>query len=576
MTSSSSARSTSRPSRGCGPPSSSTCAPAQSSARIAARTARPGRSSCSTRRSRPHRRRCPSSSERPTRRWSRRCEPRGRPSSCVSRSGWTWTSSTAEAAVEQAHPEVEWLAGRPIPTSLEQARALRAELWEARRAVYAAAAEAVEAQVTALGGTVAYVSTSAPLVFVDLPSDGVAALAERPEVLSLGLEQGWRTFMSSAGVTVGANWTGGSGDQGNGVRVAVVEYANASNTGDLAGQVVKRYSTNGTDRDPHPSDLGRGRGRQPELYVAGRCAGRRHRERRHRELRARAVDRPGRHRRHRLGDLAGRRRRRHRQHQLRPGHRHWRRGGSTLLRLRRLGGQPAGRRVERQLLDLRELERRLSRDRLQRAHGGRRQRPQHRRHRRRHPLVSDRTARATVDPDGTAWNPHGDYNKPNLSAPAVSVRTANGTIGDGTSISSPIVAGIGAQLIARSPTLATWPEATRAILMAGAIRRTPLPGGGLSRDHEGVGTASARWSNRVLDNGVYGGWMLGTMTEGQTVTRNIACREGPASEGGARVEQPHLGNLQLRQDRRPARRSRPGDPPAERDDDRVLLVRQLL
>ena len=85
------------------------------------------------------------------------------------------------------------------------------------------------------------------------------------------------------------------------------------------------------------------------------------------------------------------------------------------------------------------------------------------------------------------------------------MRTANGTIGDGTSIASPIVAGIGAQLIARSPTLATWPEATRAILMAGANRRTPLPGGGLSRDHEGVGTASARWSNRVLDNGPYGG-----------------------------------------------------------------------
>ena len=68
----------------------------------------------------------------------------------------------------------------------------------------------------------------------------MAALAERPEVLSLGLEQGWRTFMSSAGVTVGANWTSGNGDQGNGVRVAVVEYANSSNTGDLAGQVIRR------------------------------------------------------------------------------------------------------------------------------------------------------------------------------------------------------------------------------------------------------------------------------------------------------------------------------------------------
>ena len=97
--------------------------------------------------------------------------------------------SAAEAAVEAAHPEVEWLAGRPIATTLEQARALRAELWEARRTVYAAAAEAVEAHVTALGGTVAYASTSAPLVFVDLPGGGVAGLAERPEVLSLGLEQ---------------------------------------------------------------------------------------------------------------------------------------------------------------------------------------------------------------------------------------------------------------------------------------------------------------------------------------------------------------------------------------------------
>ena len=130
------------------------------------------------------------------------------------------------------------------------------------------------------------------------------------------------------------------------------------------------------------------------------------------------------------------------------------------------------------------------------------------------------------DPDGTAWNPHGDFNKPNLSAPAVSVRTANGTIGDGTSISSPIVAGIGAQLIARSPSLATWPEATRAILMAGAIHRTPMPGGGFNRDHEGVGSASARWSNWVLDKGAYGSWTLGTMTEGQVVTRDVRVVKG--------------------------------------------------
>ena len=295
--------------------------------------------------------------------------------------------STAEATVEQSHPEVEWLAGRPIPTSLDQARALRAELWKARQAVYAAAAEAVEAQVNALGGRVSYVSTSAPLVFVDMPSEGVAALAERPEVLSLGLEQGWRTFMSSAGVTVGANWTGGSGDQGNGVRVAVVEYANAANTGDLAGRVVKRYSTNGRIvTHIHPtwvagavaSQSSTWRGVAPGTRIVSAGTGN--------SAPGLSTDR---------AVIAAtdwaispeRRRRRHRQHQLRPGHRDWSSGGSTLLRLRRLGGQPAGRRVERQLLDLRKLERRVSRDRLQRAHGGRHQRPQYRRQRRRRPVV---------------------------------------------------------------------------------------------------------------------------------------------------------------------------------------------
>ena len=37
--------------------------------------------------------------------------------------------------------------------------------------------------------------------------------------------------------------------------------------------------------------------------------------------------------------------------------------------------------------------------------------------------------------------------------------------------------------------------------MAGALRRTRMPDGSISADHEGVGTADARWSNRLLDNG---------------------------------------------------------------------------
>ena len=429
------------------------------------------------------------------------------------------------SAVAEAHPEVEWMAGRPIPSSLEQARALRAELWEARRSVYAAAADAIEGQVAALGGKVAYASTSAPLVFVDIPPAGVAALAERADVLSMGLEQEWRTFMSSAGATVSANWTSGSGDQGNGVRVAVVEYANTANNGDLAGQVAARYSTNGRIvTHIHPtwvagavaSTSATWRGVAPGADIVSAGTGN--------SAPGLSTDRAV----IAATDWA-----------ISP------RGGDADIVNTSFGQDTAtGAEEARRYFDSVGWED----NRLVVASsgnfstfgnwnvvspgtgynvltvGG----------------VNDRNTSGTGDdilwygsngasyrdPNGTAWNPHGDFNKPNLSAPAVSVRTANGTIGDGTSISSPIVAGIGAQLIARSPTLATWPEATRAILMAGALRRTPMPGGGFSRDHEGVGSASALWSNRILDNGPYGGWTFGTISEGQVVTRDIPVYAG--------------------------------------------------
>jgi hypothetical protein len=130
------------------------------------------------------------------------------------------------------------------------------------------------------------------------------------------------------------------------------------------------------------------------------------------------------------------------------------------------------------------------------------------------------------DPLGTAWNPNGDFNKPNLSAPAVSVRTANGIIGDGTSIASPIVAGIAAQLIGRAPSLAAMPEATRAIIMAGALQRTPMPDGSINADHEGVGTASALWANRVLSSGPFGGFLMGAMHPGEVAVRDVSVVAG--------------------------------------------------
>ena len=438
-------------------------------------------------------------------------------------------TAAVEEAVRAAHPEVEWLGERPVPSTIEQARALRGELWEARRGVYEVAAAAFGAEVQAAGGSVAYASTSAPLVFVDLPPTAVEAVAGLPAVMSMGLEAEWRTSMSSAGVTVDASWTGGAGDQGNGVRVAVVEYHNAAGTGDLAGQVVATYSTTGaTPTHIHPT------------WVAGAIASRN-------------------------GTYAG----------VAPG---------ADIVTAGTGGYTPGLSTDRAIIaaadwavspfggDADIINTSIGQDTATGAEEARRY----------FDSVGWEDGRLVVAASGNfstfgnwdvvspgtgynvltvggindrntggrgddvlwyvpgsdganyrdrtdaSWNTHGDYNKPNLSAPAVSVRTANGIFGDGTSIASPIVAGIGAQLLARAPSLASWPEGSRAILMASAFRRTPMPDGSINPDHEGVGAPSALWANRIVDNGPFGGYAIGSMRAGQTIVRDIPVVAGQA------------------------------------------------
>lgn len=442
-----------------------------------------------------------------------------------------WTDADAGSAAEAVravHPEVTWLAGRPVLDDLATLRSLRAELWEARRAVFADAADRLRIQIVAEGGTVAYASTSAPLVFADLPAVAVDVLASRPEVMSIGLEGTWETQMSSAGPTVGANWTSGSGDQGNGVRVAVVEYQNVRNAGDMSGQVARSYSTTGS------LSYGSGAGDHP-TWVAGAIASR-------------------------SGSYAG----------VAP--------GADIVSAS-TGGYRPSLATDRAIIaaadwsispsggDADILNASIGQDTATGAEEARRYFDSIAWEDGRLVVaasgnyatfgnwdvvspatgynvlavggVNDRGTAGTSDDrlwyaagsNGAAyhdrtdasWNVHGDHNKPNVSAPSVSVRTANGMIGDGTSVASPIVAGIAAQLVARAPTIAAWPEATRALIMAGAFRRTPMPNGGIDSDHEGVGTASATWSNRILvnGNGPYGGYAIGAMDRGQTIVREI-------------------------------------------------------
>jgi hypothetical protein len=431
-------------------------------------------------------------------------------------------TSDVEAAVRDAHPEVEWLGMRPLVESLGQARALRGELWHARQAVYAAGAESLRTDVEAAGGSVAYVSTSAPLVFVDLPPAAVETVAALKNVQSLGLEAEWRTSMSSAGPTVSADWTSGGGDQGAGVRVGVVEYHNVAATGDMAGTVVAVGSTTGAaPTHVHPT------------WVAGAIA-------------SQNPSFPG------VAPSAG-------------------------IVTASTGGYVPGLTTDRAIIaaadwavaptggDADLVNASIGQDTATGAEEARRY----------FDSIGWEDGRLVVaasgnlttfgnwnvvspgtgynvltvggvndrntgwraddvlwyapgsnganyhDPPGTTWNPNGDFNKPNLSAPAVNVRTANGIIGDGTSVASPIVAGIAAQLIGRAPSLAAMPEATRAIIMAGALHRTPMPDGSLNADHEGVGTASALWANRVLSGGPFGGFTMSAMHPGEVAVRDV-------------------------------------------------------
>ena len=289
------------------------------------------------------------------------------------------------------------------------------------------------------------------------------ALAARDDVLSMGLEGAWRTTMSSAGPTVGANWTSGSGDQGNGTRVAVVEYHNATNTGDLSGQVVERYSTTGTiTTNIHPTWVAGAigsrnsswRGVAPGADIVSAGTGG--------YSASLATDRAiieaadwsvsptggdadvvnasigqdtstGAEEARRYFDSIG-----WEDNRLVVAASgnfstfgHWNVASpGTGYNVLTVGGVN-----DRNTTGIGD-------DRLWYASGG--------------------DGAAYRDRASAPWNAHGDYNKPNVSAPAASVRTANGTTGSGTSIASPIVAGIAAQLVARAPTLATWPEATRA------------------------------------------------------------------------------------------------------------------
>ncbi len=106
---------------------------------------------------------------------------------------------------------------------------------------------------------------------------------------------------------------------------------------------------------------------------------------------------------------------------------------------------------------------------------------------------------AWVNPD----SPNRDREKPEVVAPGVSITgiAMNGNLRteDGTSFSAPQVAGLAALLIHRNSTLSSWPEASRAIIMASATHNidgpTGIPTGQDLRD--GAGGINAALADTV-------------------------------------------------------------------------------
>ena len=107
-------------------------------------------------------------------------------------------------------------------------------------------------------------------------------------------------------------------------------------------------------------------------------------------------------------------------------------------------------------------------------------------------------------------SPHGDREKPEVAAPGTNITSllmANrgecptGNVGSGTSYSSPMVAGVAAQLMHANTSLRVYPESVKALIMAGATHN--IEGSQRLSEFDGVGGVNALTSYSSLVSSWY-------------------------------------------------------------------------
>lgn len=119
-----------------------------------------------------------------------------------------------------------------------------------------------------------------------------------------------------------------------------------------------------------------------------------------------------------------------------------------------------------------------------------------------------------IDPSSTYM----DREKPELVAPGVKIETTKDTWPwitdppgvDGTSFAAPHVSGATNLLMQRKPTLQTWPEAVKAILMASAIHN--IEGSSRLSEYDGVGAISLDKADYVARENSANQWDVYTLT----------------------------------------------------------------
>ena len=143
-----------------------------------------------------------------------------------------WLTAIDSDAIEKTiiakYPDLKLMRTKPaldadIDVDMEVYEKFYGELTEAKKEAYAAIEKPLLDQLKARGFEITYASRYAPLVFTVLPKDEIMALQEREDVVAIYLSRTYEPEIDTAVPTIRAPAVWNRGYNGTGIKVAVVE-----------------------------------------------------------------------------------------------------------------------------------------------------------------------------------------------------------------------------------------------------------------------------------------------------------------------------------------------------------------